>query len=135
MKNPYIAVWIEDAKDNLVRTVDLSFENGRGIRWLNELRRWYRADSARITSGGRDLIDTISSPTRTAGSYRFSWDGKNTDKALVPHGDYFVCIEAARERGPYQLIREPITVGSGTFSKTLPDYGELQKATVELGPK
>ena len=47
VKNPYVAVWIEDAAAKAVRTLFLSFERGKGDKWLPELKRWYRDDEAR----------------------------------------------------------------------------------------
>lgn len=126
--NPYVAVFIEDAAGALVRTIDLSIESsGKGLRYLHELHRWYRA-----ANGGADLIETMSSATRVPGTYSVVWDGRDEKKVLVPKGDYYVCIEASRERGPYEIIREPITIGSGAFTKNPVDSGELQGASVAL---
>jgi hypothetical protein len=41
-----------------------------------------------------------------------------------------VCIEAAREHGPYELIRESITLGTRPMQKSLADKGELTAASV-----
>ena len=125
--NPYVAVFIEDSAGALVRTIDLSIETGRGLRYVNELRRWYNASNS-----GDGLVDTISSATRVPGTYIVVWDGRNEKKALVPLGEYYVCIEAARERGPYELIREPITIGTTNFTKKFADSGELSGASVAL---
>ena len=40
------------------------------------------------------------------GAYKIVWDGNDDKKAPVVQGDYFVCIEAAREHGPYEIVRE-----------------------------
>ena len=125
--NPYVAVFIEDSVGALVRTIDLSIETGRGLRYLNELRHWYNA-----SNGGDGLVDTISSATRIPGTYNVVWEGRNEKKALVSQGEYYVCIEAAREHGPYELIREPITVGTTAFTKKFADSGELSGASVAL---
>ena len=118
--DPYVAVFIEDSTGALVRTIDLSIETGRGLRYVDELRHWYNA-----ANGGDGLVDTISSATRIPGTYNVVWDGRSEKKALVPLGEYYVCIEAAGERGPYELIREPITVGTTAFTKKFADSGEL----------
>ena len=125
--NPYVAVFIEDSAGALVRTIDLSIETGRGLRYLNELHHWYNASNS-----GDGLVDTTSSATRVPGTYNVVWDGRNEKKALVSQGEYYVCIEAARERGPYELIREPITVGTTAFTKKFADSGELSGASVAL---
>ncbi len=92
--NPYVAVFIEDSAGSLVRTIDLSIETGRGLRYVHEMQRWYRS-----ANGGNELVDTISSATRIPGTYHVVWDGRNEAKALAPKGEYYVCIEAAREAG------------------------------------
>jgi hypothetical protein len=130
VRNPYLAVWIETPEGAAVRTLLLSFEQGRGMKWLPDLRRWYRADQVRLLLGGPDLVATISSPTRTPGVVRLSWDGRDDLQQPLAPGPYVICIEAAREKGPYSLIKEPITVGRGALDLTLPDNGELSAARV-----
>lgn len=110
--NPYIAVWIEDSKGELVKTVSLWY-NSRDGKYLNELQRWASVETSFQSAGGTDSYDTVSGATRVAGTYSVMWDGTDTNGARVALGDYFVCIEAARERGPYELIRGAV--------KRLPD--------------
>jgi len=111
---PYVAVWLEDAQGLPVRTLSLWADTGRGLRYLEHLTRWFRD-----TSGGGDLISTVSSPTRNPGSYSLTWDGKSDKKAALPQGDYYFCLESARERGPYTLVREKITLTDKGFTKKL----------------
>jgi hypothetical protein len=134
-RNPYTAVWIEDPNGSVVRTVDLSVQLGKGLRWLNELRRWYSVDSARIANGGADQVETISSATRVAGTYDVVWDGKDDKGAVVSQGAYVLCIEASRERGPYGLARHPLSIDSTPFSKTFAGNGELTAVVVKLRAK
>ena len=130
--NPFIAVWIEDASGALVRTVSLWYKSSES-KYLNGLRRWYAAERASIARGGTDTTLTISGATRVAGSYSVVWDAKNDSGALVPQGDYFVCIEAARERGPYELIRDSLSLGTKALQKKLADSGELIGASASFG--
>lgn len=131
-ERPYIAVWIEDAAGELVHTVSLWYEQGRrGARWLDHLTRWWEGDQFRISGGGADTAATISSATRDAGSYAVVWDG-NLNGVPAPPTDYFVCIEAAREEGPYSLIREPLTLTGFLPATRLPDSGELSSAQVRV---
>lgn len=132
INNPFIAVWIEDASGALVRTVSLWYKSSES-KYLNGLRRWYAAERAWIATGGADTTRTISGATRVAGSYSVVWDAKNDSGALVPQGDYFVCIEAARERGPYELIRDSLSLGTKALQKKLTDSGELTGASVSFG--
>ena len=131
-KNPYVAIWIEDASGSLIRTIDLSMQNGRGLKYLPDLKRWYRAYESWLSSGGSDVIDTISGPTRIPGTYSASWDGRNEAGTLVHQGDYTVYVEAAREHGPYEVINETVSIGTSLFSKKLADSGELQQISIQL---
>ena len=126
MPNPYVAVWIENAAGAAVRSISLNYQVGRGDRYLPDLTRWFR--TARATAA----VETISSATRVPGAYKIVWDGMDDKHAPVLQGDYFVCVEAARERGPYELVREQVTIGSAPFVKSLVAKGELQDVTVEL---
>ena len=131
-ERPYVAVWIENAAGELAETVALWYQQERrGERWLDHMDRWWEVDQSRIVGGGIDDSAAISSATRDPGSYAVAWDGAIDGNAAQP-GSYFVCIEAAREEGPYSLIREPLTL-SGTLTQTaLPDNGELSAATVRI---
>lgn len=132
-KNPYYAVWIEDPQGAALRTIEVSFEQGgRGRKYLRELTRWYNADQVRQITGGVDVTTTTSSATRLPGSYSFAWDGRDDTKALLPAGDYVVCIESAREHGPSSLVKEPITIGTAAFKKSPAANNEVQAVTIEF---
>jgi hypothetical protein len=122
VNNPYVAVWIEDTSGALVDTLGLWYlQSQKGTRWLNELRRWYSVDGS---------TDTTSSATRTPGDYALVWDLKDSEGQTVAPGSYFVCIEAAREHGPYSLIRQSFTLGATPFKTDLPAQGELTNASI-----
>ena len=134
VKNPYIAVWFEDAAGRLVKTAGVYFQRGRGDKWLDHLTRWFSANQSRIAGGGADRIATTSSATRVPGTYSFAWDGTDDQDTPVKLGSYFVCIEAAREHGPYQLIREACDLAALKTSP-LPDKGDLVNATLTVRAK
>ena len=125
-KNPYIAVWIQDAAGRYVDTVSLWYQKGKGDRWLPDMRAWTSA------SGGRDT--SMSSATRTAGSYSVVWDGRSADGAKVAAGEYVVYIECAREDGPYSVTSVPIACGSAPSTGTAPDKGEISRVAVAYRP-
>ncbi|MDH3295739.1 MAG: DUF2271 domain-containing protein [Acidimicrobiia bacterium] len=129
---PYIAVWIEDRNGNLVRTVALWYQQyGRGERWLPDLRRWYTVDQQRMSAGGSDTVAAISGPTRSPGSFQVAWDGR-ADGSAVAAGSYFVCIESARERGPYSLIRQAVNLNGAAVQQSLSSDGELVDASMSV---
>lgn len=129
---PYVAVWLEDASGNAVRTLELWMKSDRGgARYLEHLTRWIRDEANRQSKDGGDLVSSVSSPTREAGKYSLVWDGKNDKKLPVGQGTYFVCIETAREHGPYQLVREAVVLGAKPLSKKLTGDGELKEVSVD----
>jgi hypothetical protein len=130
--DPYVAVWIEDANEALVRTVSLNYQQGKGERWLNDLRRWYGAYTRNAAALGSDRAQEVTGPTRIPGTYALAWDGFNEAKVAVPHGNYYVCVEAAVEKGSYQLVREAIQLNGVAFTKAPADKGDLQKVKLEL---
>lgn len=128
VRNPYVAVWIEDGAGELVDTVALWFlQDAKGRRWLPDLRRWSSVD------GSQETIETVSSATRKPGAYTLTWDLTTTDGDRIDAGPYHVCIESAREHGPYSLIRAQVTLGEGEVHQDLPANGELQDARVDVG--
>jgi hypothetical protein len=135
IRNPFVAVWIEDAAGQMVRTVNLNFQkanNGNGLRWIPDLKRWYRSEQARLGSGGADVLEQISSATRIPGAYSVAWDGRDQAGEPVKQGAYNLFVEAAREDGPYQFVTAALTVGSSPFVKDIADNGELQKVSARL---
>jgi hypothetical protein len=130
---PYVAVWIEDAAGKPVRTLSVWVQNsGRGPRWIRELRRWFRAAQERRSTGGSDLVATVSSATRMPGAYTVLWNGRNDDGDSVEQGDYAVLIEAAREHGSYQLMRQEVTLATRPFQTQVEGNVEIKGATIEF---
>ena len=129
-KRPYVAVWMEDPEGHPVRTLALWANTGRGRRWLPDLRRFMRGQRA----GGGDLT-TASSATRIPGRYTLAWDGRDDAGRPVEQGQYFLCVEAAREHGTYQLIREPYTFASRAFKAALPGNAEIAGVAVDYREK
>jgi hypothetical protein len=121
---PYIAVWLENSAGKSVRTLAVWVQPGKGSRWYPDLRRWFGSNAA--------LVDTISSPTRMPGKYNLVWDGKSDKGALLDQGEYYVCIEAAREHGTYQLIREKLSFANTPFKKEFKGNIEIKEASLEF---
>lgn len=129
IRNPYICVWIEDVKGNLVQNLAIWYGQPRYIQHMN---RWYAAEVAYLNGGGRDNTAAVSAGTRAAGQYQLKWDGTNVNGQRVAQGDYVLCIEAAREHGPYSLITGNITAVDKKASFTFPDNTELVGASAEF---
>jgi hypothetical protein len=115
-----------------VRTLVLWLQS-RGSRWHPDLKRWYRDDQARRLLDDTNLIDSISRPTRAPGKYNVVWDGKDDAGQSVKPGSYTILIEAAREHGTYQLIRQEVTLGDKPIEKTLTGNIEIKSAKLIYG--
>ena len=133
--NPFVAVWIEDLQGAALRTLYLSFLPGKGLRWLPELRRWYQADQVRQITGGVDLLATVSSATRLPGAYTVAWAGLSDDGTPLAPGEYVLCVEAAREHGPYSLVKGKMNVTADMAALKLPDNSELTGVSAALKSK
>ncbi|MBX3740634.1 MAG: DUF2271 domain-containing protein [Akkermansiaceae bacterium] len=132
---PYVAIWIEDKDDFPVRTLSLWLLKGeKGLRWLPDLKRWNRSDKTRRLADSTDIVPLITSATRNPGKYSVTWDGLDDNKKSLPAGEYTLYIEAAREKGTYQIIKHPFKVGEA-FKKDLGGNVEIKSASVDYQPK
>jgi hypothetical protein len=127
-RRPYLAVWVEDKDHFPVRTVNVWFDK---YRYLNELRAWYRSDRLRAVAEGKELIDSVSSATRAPGKYTLKWDGKDNQGKYVAAGNYTVFIEATREHGTYQLIKQDLVVSDMPRHVDLPGGSEVSAASLD----
>jgi FAD:protein FMN transferase len=131
-RRPYVAVWIED-KDHLpVRTLALWYQKPK---WLPDLRAWSRANRLRGMAGGANLTGSVSGATRPAGKYALKWDGKDSQGNPVKPGKYTVFIEAAREHGTYQLMRQEIDFDGEPKHFNLPGNVEIASASLDYRKK
>jgi thiamine biosynthesis lipoprotein len=128
-RRPYLAVWVIDGTDwHPVRTLTVWYDK---YRYLHELDEWFATVFASNQGSGMQLLNTISSATRPPGSYTFQWDGKDDSGKLVRPGKYIVCIEAAREHGTHQLIKQDM-IFNGTAQKiNLPGGMEIASAYLD----
>ena len=121
-RRPFVAVWIEDEKHKPVKRIAVWYNKPR---WLPDLRSWFAAkrevefDAASVTGA-----------TRGAGQYTLVWDGKNDAGEYVPLGKYTVFIEAAREHGTYQLIKQEMKFDGKAKSQTLAGGEEMTAASL-----
>ncbi len=121
-RRPYVAVWVEDSNHKPVRRLALWY---RKPRWLPDLRSFSEAQ--------RELpIDlmSITSATRSAGDYSLVWDGKNDQGQFVEQGNYTIYIEAAREHGSYQLMRQPMKFDGKAKTQAIAGNEELSAASL-----
>ena len=127
---PYIAVWIEDAARVPVRTLAVWYRS-RESRYLQDLSAWYRTARTNGIGEGTDAFAAVSSATRAPGRYTLTWDGKDSAGKLVNAGAYTVNIEAAREHGTYQIIRQSLELSGVAKQMTLPGNIEIASASLD----
>ncbi len=125
-RRPYVAVWVEDQDHIPVRTIALWFGK---TRYLDKLRSWYHGEQRR--GNGEDIIRTVSSATRSPGRYTLKWDGKDDKGNVVKAGKYNICIEAAREHGTYQIIRQEMDFNGNAQQMALPGGIEIGVASLD----
>jgi thiamine biosynthesis lipoprotein len=122
-RRPYVVIYIDDADANPVRTVSLWAQDAS---WIRQLRRWFRGERARQAEQDVDIIGTVTTPTRSPGSYSVVWDGRNDLGELVEQGEYFVCLETIRQGGSVYFTRAPFTFESTPFEAQMEDYGTFR---------
>lgn len=99
---PYVAIWLEQPGTATARTLavwyDLDNRENQGLKWLRDLRTWWR-------KSGRELkmpADGITGATRAPGPQKVS-----LPLGALPPGGYELVVEAAREDGGRELVRLP----------------------------
>ncbi|MDB5010980.1 MAG: hypothetical protein JWQ06_1769, partial [Mucilaginibacter sp.] len=123
---PYIAVWVIDKDKKPVRNIALWY---RKPKYLDEINSWYDTYYSKFETEDRNLISTTSA-TRPAGKYTLKWDGKNDKGELVKRGSYTIMIEAAREHGTHQLIKQEMDFTNTPKPITLPGNVEIASASL-----
>jgi FAD:protein FMN transferase len=131
VKRPYVAVWVEDENHKAVRTIALWHERDR---YLPELKSWYLKYRGLYTTDNT-IFSTVSSATRSAGKYTVKWDGKDDKGNDVKPGKYVIKIEASREHGTYQLIRQEIDCDQTPKQIALPGNIEISSASLDYRKK
>jgi thiamine biosynthesis lipoprotein len=136
-RRPYVAVWAEDSQGRSVRTLALwvSLAGSGPFQWLPDLKRWFKSDEERKLAGKKDIFFAISRPTRPPSKYKLIWDGKDDDGKPLAAGDYTVFIEAAREHGTYQSIRQQVSLTDKPFREDLKGNVEIRSASIEYRRK
>ena len=78
---------------------------------------------------------SVTGATRPSGEYTLVWDGKNDAGEYVPLGKYTVFIEAAREHGTYQLIKQEMKFDGKSKNQVLPGGEEMTAASLSYKTK
>jgi FAD:protein FMN transferase len=129
IKRPYVAVWIEDANEKIVRTVAVW---GTRDKYISELSYWWEAAGG---DSAFDLYKSISRATRPAGKYTVVWNGLDDQGNALPKGDYTVCVELNREDGHHGMESAMISCRDEQKSANLAATAESEASTIEYRAK
>ncbi|MEG3765386.1 DUF2271 domain-containing protein [Alteromonas sp. 14N.309.X.WAT.G.H12] len=104
---PYVAMWLANSKEKRVKDIavwyDMGMENGKGEKWLKDMRLWWRRSGR-----SADMpIDGVSGATRRPGAHTVDLNG--LFDGIAP-GEYTLYVEAARELGGREVVSVPVTL-------------------------
>lgn len=129
---PYVSVWIERADKTIASQLAVWYaqkesKEGAGIKWLPELRLWWR-------HGGRDQqmpVDGVSGATRPAGNQTLKFQSGKAPLGDLPAGQYDLVVEAARETGGREVVHVPFD-WPATAAQHLDKSGSVELGAVKL---
>ncbi len=121
---PYIAVWLETRKRKGVHTLAFWHEQSD---WFKDLRQWWR----KIGQQKSPAYDQVTGATKKPGTYTVKIPKHIfTDLTLAP-GEYFLNVEAVREEGGREFVRQKIVIGAGE-NKTYQKSGKHELGNVVI---
>lgn len=132
---PYVAVYVEDADGKAAANLAVWYQStdtkeGRGTKWLPDLRQWWR-------KSGRTLelpVDGVSGPTRPAGVQTLDLAANAPQLSGLKPGSYTLVVEAAREVGGRELVKVPFT-WPATAAQTAQGQGSTELGAVSVTAK
>jgi len=128
VKRPYLAVWVEDAKGKVVRTVTVW---GKQEKYLREMTAWWQAAGA----ADPKLVRSVTRATREAGKYTITWDGLDDQGAALPKGVYTLVVEINREHGRHVREKIKLACQDKKVETVMPVTPESDESAVVYGPK
>ncbi|MFO0935273.1 MAG: DUF2271 domain-containing protein [Gemmataceae bacterium] len=126
-RRPYVAVWVENSDDKIVRTLAVW---GRQPRWLPELTGWWK-----LAKSDQELVKSVTKATRSPGKYDVVWDGKNDKGKALPQGKYTIKVEVNREHGKHLYQSGKINCEGDDDTITLEKNAEMGDVIVTYGKK
>ncbi len=125
-KRPFVAVWVENAAGERVRTIAVW---GNERKYLSELRAWWKE-----AQNNQDWAMSITRATRGAGKHRLAWDGKDDHDQPLPPGTYTISVESNREHGSYAIEHGTIECGRTAATGTIPATSQCGETQLTFGP-
>ena len=123
---PYVAAWLETPQRQGVHTLGVWYDD---TEWLKDMRQWWRK------LGRSSDYDAVTGATKPPGFYRLEWSGNLPGDKTLAAGDYLLSVEAAREEGGREYLRQSVVLGKDTPQQyTLEGGRELGTIRIEISP-
>lgn len=123
---PYVAVWIQNARGQIVRTLNVW---GNDERWQRKLSAWWNAPGM-----GKEEPPMTARATRAPGTYTLAWNGLDDFGRALPAGTYTLCLEVCREAGGHVLDRVPLVCGPEPVTASFRETPESAVGAIAYGP-
>jgi len=128
---PYTAVWVERADNsvaaNLAVWYDIKMKNNEGVKWLKDMRQWWRRGGNALTVP----VDGVTGATHAPGEQLLEFSNGKAPLGTLPAGSYKLVVEAAREVGGRELVSVPFT-WPPKKAETLSAKGSAELGTVSV---
>jgi thiamine biosynthesis lipoprotein len=125
-KRPYVAVWVQDSSNKLVRSLALWGTSSKYYPDLSTAWSFLKTKS--------NTFRAVTRATRPAGKYELLWDGLDDAHNPLPLGAYRITVETNQEHGTYAKQTGTITLGESPTSITLPATSNFDSVMIQYGP-
>jgi hypothetical protein len=121
---PYVALWLETPDRQGMQTIVAWYEKDD---WLKDMRQWWR----KLGRKNPQTYDAVTGPTHKPGKYKILWNTVDHQGNPIPKGEYYLCLEAAREAGGRDFLRQKIILGNGAI-QTYSINGDVELGTINI---
>jgi hypothetical protein len=130
---PYVSIWIENPADataagTLAVWYDFDSREDKGVKWLKDMRQWWRKAGRTLTFPA----DGLTGATRAPGPQKVVFSGAAGALKDLKPGQYNLVVEAAREVGGQEAVRVPFTWGKPGKAVTVKGATEVGAVTVAV---
>ena len=129
-----IAVWVEDARGNYIKTIYITDFTGRREGWKKReysLSNWQR--KANAININQDEIDAVSEATPKEGNINIIWDCKDNNGNFVRDGNYKIVVEATIYQDNNVLYTAEINIGDRENSQiAVPKYSKAGAKDIDI---
>lgn len=125
-RRPYLAMWITDENDRVVRTLLLL---GRRPGYADANYQWWSSYGAEA----RTKLAAVSRATRAPGRYTAIWDGRDDQGRPVTQGRYRLHVEAVRQFGGHAHSVTDLDLRGSAVTKAIPAKSEFGAVRARYG--